>query len=296
MTYTPPKYPSQIPDITDLPDQIAYKTKVLAAYHTAIKKELLAALTELGVLPKGSYADVAARLAAIPNPASPADGDIIIRSGGAWIRLPKGTDGYVLTLVTGLPDWAAGGGGAGIPAGLIGIWHGLISAIPSGWVLCDGNNGTPNLLDKFVKSVPTATNPGATGGVASVTLDATQIPSHQHSISEQAAHQHTIPTESAHTHTISSDGSHSHTIDKSWDLEEGNEPITGVTHTGTMNTSSAGAHTHGGATGSGGSHNHGGNVDAANAHSHGGNTGLIGGGLSHENRPPYYEVAFIMKT
>jgi microcystin-dependent protein len=306
----------------------------------ALVKELRAALIELGVLPKGSYADVAARLAAIPNPASPADGDIIIRSGGAWIRLPKGTDGYVLTLVAGLPDWAAGGGGAGIPAGLIAIWHGLIANIPSGWVICDGNNSTPNLLDKFVKGVPTAaTNPGSTGGAASVTLDATQIPSHQHSISEQAAHTHDVGTlaaagEAAHTHGVgtlavaneaahthgagsfaaASNGAHSHTIDKSWDLEEGNEPITGVSHTGTMNTSSAGAHGHSisGTSGAGSSHTHGlsgataagsshthtlsGATASGSAHSHGGNTGLIGGGLSHENRPPYYEVAFIMKT
>jgi len=53
----------------------------------------------------------------------------------------------------------------GIPAGLIAMWHGTIGNIPAGWVICDGNNGTPNLLDKFVKSVPTAaTNPGSTGG------------------------------------------------------------------------------------------------------------------------------------
>lgn len=296
MTYTPPKYPGEVPSYAEVwPHVDDYDWMNVAAWD-ALVKELRAALIELGVLPKGSYADVAARLAACIAIATPADGDIIIRSGGAWIRLPKGDDAQVLTLVTGLPAWAAGGGGAGIPAGLIAIWHGTIANIPSGWVLCDGNNSTPNLLDKFVKSVPTATNPGATGGAASVTLDATQIPSHQHSISEQAAHQHVIPNQADHSHSISSDGAHTHTIDKSWDLEEGNEPITGVSHTGTMNTSSAGAHTHGGATGNAGSHAHGGNVDAANAHSHGGNTGLIGGGLAHENRPPYYEVAFIMKT
>lgn len=36
---------------------------------------------------------------------SAADGDILIRSGGAWTRLAKGTDGDVLTLVSGLPAW-----------------------------------------------------------------------------------------------------------------------------------------------------------------------------------------------
>lgn len=37
-----------------------------------------------------------------------------------------------------------------IPTGVILLWSGAISAIPSGWVICDGNNGTPNLTDRFV--------------------------------------------------------------------------------------------------------------------------------------------------
>lgn len=63
---------------------------------------------------------------------------------------------------------SAGGGGPAFPTGGIIMWSGLLSAIPSGWVLCDGNNGTPNLLAKFVKGVANAsTDPGATGGAAS---------------------------------------------------------------------------------------------------------------------------------
>lgn len=58
----------------------------------------------------------------------------------------------------------------GVPSGLIAMWHGLIASIPSGWVICDGNNGTPNLLAKFIEGVATAgTNPGATGGATSKT-------------------------------------------------------------------------------------------------------------------------------
>ena len=37
---------------------------------------------------------------------------------------------------------------AGIPKGLISLFSG--STIPTGWVLCDGYNGTPNLIDRFV--------------------------------------------------------------------------------------------------------------------------------------------------
>ena len=54
---------------------------------------------------------------------------------------------------------------AGVDSGVIAIWHGTIANIPSGWVICDGNNSTPNLLTKFIEGVATAvTDPGATGG------------------------------------------------------------------------------------------------------------------------------------
>ena len=39
---------------------------------------------------------------------------------------------------------------AGIPSGVIAIWSGATSAIPSGWVICDGQNSTPDLRDRFV--------------------------------------------------------------------------------------------------------------------------------------------------
>ena len=37
-----------------------------------------------------------------------------------------------------------------IPTGLISLWSGSIASIPSGWYLCDGNNSTPDLRDKFI--------------------------------------------------------------------------------------------------------------------------------------------------
>jgi hypothetical protein len=39
---------------------------------------------------------------------------------------------------------------ANIPVGLIAMWSGNIASIPSGWVLCDGNNSTPDLRDRFI--------------------------------------------------------------------------------------------------------------------------------------------------
>lgn len=37
-----------------------------------------------------------------------------------------------------------------LPAGTIILWHGAIIDIPVGFVYCDGNNGTPDLRDKFI--------------------------------------------------------------------------------------------------------------------------------------------------
>lgn len=40
--------------------------------------------------------------------------------------------------------------GTSLPTGCILMWSGAIADIPSGWVLCDGNNGTPDLRDRFI--------------------------------------------------------------------------------------------------------------------------------------------------
>jgi hypothetical protein len=37
-----------------------------------------------------------------------------------------------------------------IPSGVIVMWYGSIATVPSGWYLCDGANGTPDLRDKFI--------------------------------------------------------------------------------------------------------------------------------------------------
>jgi len=37
-----------------------------------------------------------------------------------------------------------------IPSGSILLWSGAIVAIPPGFILCDGNNGTPDLRNQFI--------------------------------------------------------------------------------------------------------------------------------------------------
>ena len=53
-----------------------------------------------------------------------------------------------------------------VPTGGIIMWSGSIISIPSGWLLCDGTLGTPNLVDKFIRGASDAEGkePGFLGG------------------------------------------------------------------------------------------------------------------------------------
>ena len=56
-----------------------------------------------------------------------------------------------------------------VRTGTIRLWHGLLANIPTGYVLCDGTNGTPDLRSKFVKGAAIGQNPGSIGGAATHT-------------------------------------------------------------------------------------------------------------------------------
>jgi hypothetical protein len=43
------------------------------------------------------------------------------------------------------PTW-----GFPIPSGVIVMWSGTIATIPSGWLLCNGSSGTPDLRNRFI--------------------------------------------------------------------------------------------------------------------------------------------------
>ena len=53
-----------------------------------------------------------------------------------------------------------------LPAGGIILWSGAVDAIPAGWVLCDGENSTPDLRDRFVVGAGGGYAVGDTGGAS----------------------------------------------------------------------------------------------------------------------------------
>lgn len=143
-----------------------------------------------------------------------------------------------------------------VPAGVIVMWSGPLAAIPQGWALCNGTNGTPNLSDRFILGVNAGENPGVTGGSHTVTLSVANIPVHSHAF------------------TTDLGGAHSHfmRLEDENDFEDGNNQG-GVDNIGVngMSTTTDGTHSHSGATNS------------------------VGSGAAFSIRPAYYKLAFIIK-
>ena len=122
-------------------------------------------------------------------------------------------------------------------SGMIILWSGAADAIPSGFVLCDGNNSTPNLSGRFVVGYDASNSDydvNDTGGSESVTLTVNQIPAHTHNINLAVRAFYQEPRNFG----VGTDGSANNSED----------------------------------------------------------TGSTGGSQSHENRPPYYALCYIMKT
>ena len=87
-----------------------------------------------------------------------------------------GASGQVLLSAGGsaTPTW-----GNAFVAGMIMLWSGSSATIPSGWLLCDGSNSTPDLRNRFVVGATSTYAVGATGGSA----DAIVV-SHTHTITD----------------------------------------------------------------------------------------------------------------
>ena len=167
--------------------------------------------------------------------------------------------------------------------GMILMWSGKgEKTIPSGWALCDGKTyqidgetvKTPDLRDKFVMGAKyepsgsdelgTFLNVGTTGGEASVTLTVEQMPTHSH-------------TGTTGSGLTSLPDLHKPLNTKGFpngSIDNGN---------GSNNENGRQAYWRG-------------NGDIARfSHTHSLTTADAGGGQAHENRPPFYVLAYIMK-
>lgn len=89
---------------------------------------------------------------------------------------------------------------SGIPSGVIVMWHGALATIPTGWYLCDGTNGTPDLRSKFIVGAADGVEPGNTGGSATHSHDSHAALSHSGaSVADHAAMTHSGTAVDAHS-------------------------------------------------------------------------------------------------
>lgn len=115
--------------------------------------------------------------------------NVLLGNGSSSFQtVAPGTSGNLLT--SNGTTWASVAPPTSFVAGMIMLWSGSIASIPSGWALCNGSNGTPDLRDRFVVGAGSTYAVAATGGSANATLV-----SHTHTATSSV-------TDPGHTHGL----------------------------------------------------------------------------------------------
>ena len=170
---------------------------------------------------------------------------------------------------------------APIPQGGIIMWSGAVQSLPSGWALCNGQNGTPNLQNKFIVASNNAT------GTPTTTISGSAV-----STGGNTNHDHFGSTQ-AHSLTTSQMPQHNHSYKDSYYIEYNNP--------GTGQNGAIGGVDNVGPTkykGSGDS-----DTDNKYVYWRNGNTNQTGNSSGHDHDittsyhvPTFYSLAFIMYT
>lgn len=148
-------------------------------------------------------------------------------------------------------------------SGIIAMWSGTIGTIPSGWYLCNGSNGTPDLRDKFIIGAS-----ADSGGAAKTNITAayTQTGGSKDAIVVSHTHTATV-TDPGHSHVSSAIYQNTGTGNQTTN-NNATYNVAAITDVGTS-TSTTGISISNSTTGSSG---------------------------TNANLPPYYALAFIMKS
>ncbi len=149
-----------------------------------------------------------------------------------------------------------------VPTGLISMWSGNINQIPKGWALCDGQNGTPDLRGRFIVGYNSSDDDydeiGKIGGEDKHVLSESELPSHSHNITIESAGAHIH----GYYHPTAKHGNADNNRNKNYDATK-SQSLDVTTPSG--------------------------------LHSHSATIAPTGNGMPHENRPPFYTLAYIIK-
>jgi microcystin-dependent protein len=184
-------------------------------------------------------------------------------TGNLTLDGASGTSGQYLTSSGSgsTPTWTSVSFPDAFTAGMIIMWSGTIATIPSGWLLCDGTSST-DLRNQFVIGAHSDS-----GGAAKTTVTGSSTLS--------GGSKDAIVVSHTHTATSSSENAHSHTYDKAAGATRADgtpfDPYVFSGHTSTS-TNTVPAHNH--------------TITVSSAGSSGTNANL----------PPYYALAYIMKS
>ena len=187
----------------------------------------------------------------------------------------KGNNGQILQSTGSQVNWVDATSAGAVPAGVIVLWSGASNAIPSGWYLCNGQNGTPNLQDRFIVGAGSGYSVGATGGESTKLLGTANLPSHTHQKGTLGVDNRTLTgdiTKISECYNVAGGATGVFTKKNT-----GNSPVTGSA----SNSPTAGV-----------------DFNATHNHPMSGSTGDQGGtmGQSFNILPPYYALCYIMKA
>ena len=148
-----------------------------------------------------------------------------------------------------------------IPTGLISLWSGAANAIPTGYVICDGTNSTPDLRNRFLIGAGSTYAVGATGGSADAI-----IPAHTHALTGASTDTHNLSGSLVASKPQAATGAFSVVGGQGGGADGGQ--------------STAGLYT------------------LADSHNHAlsGSTDSTGVSATDANLPPYFALCYIMKT
>ncbi len=200
-------------------------------------------------------------------------------------------------------------GNALIPRGMIMMWWGSVTTVPAGWLLCNGQNGTPDLRDRFVMGAGGNASVNQRGGSSNFAGSGTtsSAGAHDHPVSISAAGAHTHGGGTSETAlTIAQMPSHQHATN--WGESNGrpypqygalggqNGPRNNIGSRDTdfdnwnyLTEPVGGGLGHAHAIPSDGNHTHTGTASSAGAHTH---TMNVSGDLT----PPFHALCYIMKS